>query len=110
MITQQQVLNAFRPAILRLVELASPAIVPGTVITSWYRDAYTNRRVGGSDASQHRVATAVDLVPPSHAWQQTERWLQDNGLVVVNEGDHLHVQLFQAGALERAGVRFDLLP
>jgi len=42
-------------------------------VTSWYRDAETNRRVGGAANSQHMQGNAVDFMP-----------LERNGLEVQN--------------------------
>jgi len=68
-------------------------------ITSWYRDPRNNERVGGNRASQHLVGLAFDLAP---AGRRLTEILRSAGLIVVNEGDHLHVQVWPAGTLAAA--------
>jgi len=100
--TVQEFLPWIRIFVGRLV--APP---PGHRWTSWYRDEAKNRDVGGSFESQHRTATGIDIAPvPPLWWIDT---IQRAGLIAVNEGDHLHIQLWPAGALARAGVDFSRL-
>ena len=79
--------------------------------TSWWRSNVDNQRAGGSPESQHRVALAADLdwqlVRSPHAVVASRA--RQLGLIPVSYSRHVHVQLFPAGALARAGVRFDLL-
>jgi len=78
------------------------------VVTSWYRSAADNVRVGGAVNSQHRYATAFDLAGPflrTSARNAVASRLRAQSFFVLDEGDHLHVQAFPAGALSRAGVR-----
>lgn len=112
-LTVTDVIRAFTPAINVFVSrlLAPPG---GYEWGSWYRDERENADVGGSFESQHRVATAIDVreagpgsSAPPHWWQAE---LRARGLIVVDEGDHAHVQLWPAGALARAGVDFSRLP
>jgi len=75
--------------------------------TSWYRDREENWRVEGDEYSQHRIGLAVDLIPADPALAAV---LRRQGLVVVNERDHLHVQAWPKGLLRQiAGYGF-LLP
>jgi len=66
-------------------------------VTSWHRTRSHNREVGGVDASQHLVATAWDVSGPDQDLYAARA--ASSGLVVVDEGDHIHVQLFRAGVL-----------
>lgn len=70
--------------------------------TSWWRTPSQNRRVGGSPDSQHLVGSAVDLCSTDN--NLLERLLDQTGLIAVNEGDHVHVQVFAAGMLRASGV------
>lgn len=79
---------------------------PGLRLTSWFRTPEENHLVGGERESQHLFALAVDLGGPLFARNQFARVVRDFGLIAVEETDHLHVQLFPAGALARVGVVF----
>jgi uncharacterized protein YcbK (DUF882 family) len=69
--------------------------LPGT-ITSWWRTQKRNREVGGAKHSQHLSGLAVDIaIPAAYRLQAIER-LRAQGLVVIDEGDHLHAQRFPA--------------
>lgn len=68
----------------------------GTV-TSWWRDRGTNEIHGGEEFSQHLIGLALDLDV-----QDPNRLIADlrrEGLVVIDEGSHVHVQLFPAGVV-----------
>lgn len=78
---------------------------PGNVwFTSWWRSWDENLAAGGSTnpLSQHLAGLAVDVVarPPS-----TPRGIvqaaRASGLVAVDEGDHIHIQLWPRGGLDR---------
>lgn len=102
-------------ALAQLVERRAPGIwqafgeavdqldrrVGTAVVTSWWRDAETNARVGGSSTSQHLLGTALDLVGDP---QRIALVAREAGFVVVVEGDHVHVQAWPAGAPQRAGL------
>lgn len=96
------VVNAFVTANLAALN-ATPGL--GEVsLTSWFRSPGRNRQVGGSPVSQHLFALATD-------WQVDNklgliREMKRVGLVAIDEGDHVHVQAFPSGHLERLGVRF----
>ena len=81
---------------------AAAAVTGSVSASSWYRNQADNERVGGDKDSQHLLGAAVDLVaarPEKLASQLTAR-----GFVVVNEGDHIHVQAWPAGIARRAGL------
>jgi len=64
-------------------------------VTSWYRDRWNNRRVGGSERSQHLLGMAYDVVPDDpDQYAQLARVL---GMTAIVERDHVHVQFFPAG-------------
>lgn len=75
-------------------------------VTSWFRTPERNRTEGGSVESQHLFALAMDLVVPISALDHLREHMQAQGLVAIREGLHVHVQLFRAGVLARAGVTF----
>jgi len=79
---------------------------PGLLLTSWFRTPEKNRTSGGDRESQHLFALAWDLDAGRQAAERLTDAASRRGLVAVNEGDHVHVQLFPAGALARAGVTF----
>lgn len=72
-------------------------------VTSFWRSTDRNRAVGGAARSQHLYGLAADVVPRRADWQRAKRAWQGEDLVVIDEGDHLHVQRFPAGAIA-AGV------
>jgi hypothetical protein len=66
-------------------------------VTSWQRSRSHNREVSGAEASQHLIATAWDVAgPDQNVYMQRA---QAAGLVAINEGDHVHVQLYRAGVV-----------
>lgn len=74
-------------------------------LTSWWRSWEENLRVGGSTSplSQHLAGLAVDVVPGN--WPAFVRSARAAGLVAVDEGDHVHVQLWPRGGLNaRLGI------
>jgi len=66
-------------------------------VSSWYRDRFSNARAGGSRQSQHLVGLGIDLVTDNVV--ALENALDAQGLVAINEGTHVHVQAFPAGAI-----------
>lgn len=76
--------------------------------TSWYRTPRENVRVGGSGprgfgaggpASQHLVGLASDWKTPNTAG--LARAFRNVGLIAVDEFDHVHVQAWPRGTLDR---------
>jgi len=72
-------------------------LYPGIRFTSWYRTPAHNAEVGGVESSQHLAGLAVDVVPVDReqraklaAFLRSARW------TVIEEGDHLHAQVFKA--------------
>lgn len=62
----------------------------GMTVTSWWRSPWKNREVGGVTNSLHMLGLAWDVVPPT--LNNISR-LRALGLKVIDEGDHLHVQI-----------------
>lgn len=89
-----------RTFIQRLVAIRYPA---DTVLTSWWRSVAHNAAVQGHPRSQHLIGTAVDFVTAQRAGLVTEA--RARGLIAVDEGDHVHVQLFSSAASDVARYR-----
>lgn len=75
--------------------------LPGEQVTSTYRDAAHNRRVGGVPNSYHMRRDAQgnpmarDSVPPpgmSMSTYAAELRRRNPHLDVINEGDHVHME------------------
>lgn len=69
---------------------------PAITYSSWWRSPYDNARVGGHPNSQHLTGLAVDI-PSRRASAGTHKFIDllgAVGLVVIDEGDHWHVQRF----------------
>jgi uncharacterized protein YcbK (DUF882 family) len=77
--------------------------LPGPfTVSSWGRTVSHNRAVGGAEQSQHLVWTAADLVPQgamSMAELHDAAVASGNFGYVLDEGDHVHVQLYRGGVL-----------
>lgn len=71
---------------------------PNVTVTSWYRSPQENQRVGGAARSQHLLGLAIDVLPDrgGAAFAQAA---QAQGMTILNEGDHFHIQAFPAGVL-----------
>lgn len=80
------------PVDFLLVKMALAARFPFRE-TSGYRSVGANRLVGGAEHSQHQhwLATDVVLDIPADQVAFTQQ-AQRMGLLVVDEGDHLHLQ------------------
>lgn len=74
----------------------------GFTVSSFGRTVSHNQSVGGVSHSQHLLWTAADLVPvypdDMDSLEQTAKATQAFGFV-LNEGDHVHVQLYEAGQI-----------
>ncbi len=68
---------------------------PDVFLSSWWRSPIGNQRVGGNPNSQHLLGLAFDLVVPNPQLVVTA--LNRQGVIALNEGDHVHVQLLAAG-------------
>lgn len=70
--------------------------------TSFWRSRQDNARVGGASDSQHLIATAVDLTYPTSKEREAAKMaMRAQGLVVIDEGDHVHVQAWPAATAQR---------
>ncbi len=78
----------------------------GLSVTSWFRTPEHNRIEGGSPESQHLFGLAWDLAAPPASLSHLAQHMRAQGLIAVQERDHVHVQAFPAGVLARAGVTF----
>lgn len=74
---------------------------PQAVPTSWWRSERRNLAVGGAPYSQHLLGWAVDFAPPRHQNRELVRLANEIGLVGVDEGDHVHVQMYPAGVIPK---------
>lgn len=76
------------------------SVYPGAVVTSWWRSELRNMQAGGAPMSQHLLGFAADY---AHADRRQHVGMasiaRSFGLIAVDEGDHVHVQTFPAGAL-----------
>lgn len=102
----------------RFVRAANASLAdigPGAIVTSWYRTAADNRRVGGDPESQHQLGLAFDVAWSGPTdWELPDSWqsrcrraLVAQGFEVADEGDHVHAQVLKAGQARRLGL-FDL--
>ena len=71
----------------------------GATLTSWYRSPADNQRVGGEPRSQHLLGLAADIVFPTIVKASAMRSLRAQGLTVLDEGDHVHVQAYPASQI-----------
>lgn len=63
-------------------------------VSSWIRTPERNKRVGGHPQSQHLTGTACDLVTDQvEDKQPLIEAATKLGLVALDEGDHIHIQL-----------------
>ena len=92
----------WRAFFYHLTAAAQTAGARGVLATSWWRDKANNERVGGYQDSQHLLGTAVDLV--GEDLREILADLTRRGFVVVNAGDHIHVQAWPAGLARSAGL------
>jgi len=74
-------------------------LFPNAQPTSWWRSNARNLDVGGARNSQHLLAWAVDFAGPRDESRKLVAVAERLGLVAVDEGDHVHVQMFRAGVI-----------
>ena len=80
--------------------------MPDETLTSWFRTPEANRREGGDPDSQHLYALAIDFsVPPGDLFANAAT-ARSFRLIPDTSTGILHVQLFPAGVLARAGITF----
>jgi hypothetical protein len=96
--------SAFGPLIREFVTRAVQTFQPGQMLTSWHRTPESNAAAGGDPESQHLFSLAADIAGPGRDF--TAHLARRLGLYAVQEFDHVHLQLFPAGVLARAGVEF----
>ena len=81
-------------------------VVSGLQVTSWWRDPITNLDLGGDPQSQHLFGLGMDIAGSQDALRDASNLARRLGLISVDFGAYLHLQLFPAGALARIGVSF----
>lgn len=82
---------------LRFLSDEFPAAIP----TSWWRSSARNMAVGGATYSQHLLGWAVDWSLDPGRNRDLVRVAEEIGLVGVDEGDHVHVQMYPAGVIPK---------
>ncbi len=76
------------------------ATFPTAIATSWYRSPARNLQVGGEPRSQHLLAFAADFGNLQAGERQRLVDLARHlGMVGVDEGDHVHLQMFPRGTI-----------
>lgn len=79
-----------------LGKITSLAIKYPLSVTSWIRSPLRNITIGGHEFSLHMLALAVDIVLDDMG--RKKDFIKDCrriGLIAVDEGDHIHVQIPQ---------------
>lgn len=93
-----EVVRMVGPALPAFINRVNSAPWPsGVYATSWWRGPDQNRNVGGSQFSQHLGALALDIGGTRDQLRGSVAAARSRGLVAVDEGDHVHVQLLPAG-------------
>lgn len=80
--------------------------MPDETLTSWFRTPERNRIEGGDPESQHLFALAMDFAVPLGDLFADAATARSFRLIPDTSRGILHVQLFPAGVLARAGVIF----
>lgn len=96
--------HAFREIYRWLVPRLDFIVQQGGTPTSWFRTVARNAAVFGAPTSQHLFGFAADFVPRGGSILRLAGEARRTGLIVVPETDHLHVQIFPRGTLERIGL------
>ncbi len=76
-------------------------VFPGAEPTSWFRTEAQNMAVDGATYSQHLLAWAVDWQMPRGQNRDMVNLARELGMVGVDEGDHVHVQMYPAGVIPK---------
>lgn len=73
---------------------AGLSAIPGITVTSGARTPQHNAEVGGVPNSFHLSGQARDILPPQtpQQAQAVRQWAAQNGMEVINEGDHWHIE------------------
>jgi len=80
---------------VQLIQRIFPAWQP----TSWWRSSSRNLEVGGAVRSQHLLAWAADFAGPRDEAAQLVAVARQLGFTAVDEGDHVHLQMYPAGVI-----------
>lgn len=72
---------------------------PNAQATSWYRSPARNLEVGGAVRSQHLLGWAADFQGPRDEAARMVELGRGLGLVGIDEGDHVHFQMYPAGVV-----------
>ena len=75
---------------------------PEAHATSWWRSDARNMEVGGAPYSQHLLGWAVDWALPRERHRAMVELAREFGLVAIDEGDHVHVQMYPAGVISKS--------
>lgn len=105
----ERVLQRTLPHIIAMLGMLARALVQTPNFqtlraSSWWRDAETNRRVGGHPDSQHLLGLALDVTGPAEVLQDFLIAARLQGLTALDERTHAHIQLFPAGTPRDAGL------
>lgn len=74
---------------------------PNAVPTSWWRSELKNMEVGGAAYSQHLLGWAVDWALPAREHRAMVQLTEHLEMVGIDEGDHVHIQIFPAGVIPK---------
>jgi len=74
-------------------------LMPSARVTSWYRTPEHNADVGGAPRSQHLLGLGIDVVVPEADRARALQVARFLGLVAIDEGNHIHIQRYEAGTL-----------
>jgi hypothetical protein len=97
------IVRALRPELEAFISRLRRVTAPGLGVSSWWRSRAHNAAVGGALYSQHLLGLAVDTTPFAGADRRAlVAAFARVGLVPLEEGDHVHVQAYRAGAIPPA--------
>lgn len=99
------IVRALLPELLRFFNgLIGVRVGPSIRVSSWWRSAVDNRRVGGHPDSQHLLGLALDLVGEEEELRDLLFDVRQVGMIAVMEATHLHIQLLPAGVARLVGL------